>query len=68
MATEQGYDPKTWAQLAGQLGLQGLVVPEKYGGSGAGPVELALACEEMGRALLCAPYFASAVLADLRAA
>jgi alkylation response protein AidB-like acyl-CoA dehydrogenase len=63
MQTEQGYDPQTWAQLAGQLGLPGLVVPEKYGGSGAGPVELAIACEEMGRALLCAPYFASAVLA-----
>jgi alkylation response protein AidB-like acyl-CoA dehydrogenase len=63
MATEEGYDPGIWAQLAGQLGLQGLAIPEKYGGSGAGPVELAIACEEMGRALLCAPYFATAVLA-----
>jgi alkylation response protein AidB-like acyl-CoA dehydrogenase len=63
MATEEGYDPQVWAQLAGQLGLQGLAIPEKYGGSGAGPVELAIACEEMGRALLCAPYFATAVLA-----
>jgi len=63
MATEQGYDPQTWAQLATQLGLQGLVIPEKYGGSGAGPVELAVVCEQMGRALLCAPFFATAVLA-----
>ncbi len=63
MQTEEGYDPKVWAQLASQLGLQGLAIPEKYGGSGAGPVELAVACEEMGRALLCAPYFATAVLA-----
>jgi alkylation response protein AidB-like acyl-CoA dehydrogenase len=63
MATEQGYDPQTWVQLATQLGLQGLVIPEKYGGSGAGPVELAVVCEQMGRALLCAPYFATAVLA-----
>ena len=63
MRTEEGYDPRTWSALAGQLGLPGLVIPEKYGGSGAGPVELAIACEEMGRALLCAPFFATAVLA-----
>jgi alkylation response protein AidB-like acyl-CoA dehydrogenase len=63
MRTEQGYDPRAWSQLAGQLGLPGLVIPEKYGGSGAGPVELAIACEETGRALLCAPFFATAVLA-----
>jgi alkylation response protein AidB-like acyl-CoA dehydrogenase len=63
MRTEQGYDARTWSQLAGQLGLPGLVIPEKYGGSGAGPVELAIACEETGRALLCAPFFATAVLA-----
>jgi alkylation response protein AidB-like acyl-CoA dehydrogenase len=63
MQTEAGYDPRTWSQLAGQLGLPGLIIPEKHGGSGAGPVELAIACEEMGRALLCAPYFATAVLA-----
>jgi alkylation response protein AidB-like acyl-CoA dehydrogenase len=63
MRTEEGYDPLTWSALAGQLGLPGLVIPEKYGGSGAGPVELAIACEEMGRALLCAPFFATAVLA-----
>ena len=63
MQTEAGYDPQTWSQLAGQLGLPGLVIPEKHGGSGAGPVELAVASEEMGRALLCAPFFATAVLA-----
>ena len=62
MQTEAGYDPQTWSQLAGQLGLPGLIIPEKHGGCGAGPVELAIASEEMGRALLCAPYFATAVL------
>jgi alkylation response protein AidB-like acyl-CoA dehydrogenase len=62
MATEAGYDPAVWAQL-GQLGLAGLTIPEKYGGAGCGPVEQLVVCEEMGAALLCAPYLASAVLA-----
>jgi len=62
MATEAGYDPAVWAQL-GQLGFAGLTIPEKYGGAGCGPVEQLIVCEEMGAALLCAPYLASAVLA-----
>ena len=62
MAIEAGYDPAVWAQL-GQLGLAGLTIPEKYGGAGCGPVEQLIVCEEMGAALLCAPYLASAVLA-----
>jgi alkylation response protein AidB-like acyl-CoA dehydrogenase len=62
MATEAGYDPAVWAQL-GQLGLAGLIIPEKYGGAGCGPVEQLIVCEEMGAALLCAPYLSSAVLA-----
>jgi alkylation response protein AidB-like acyl-CoA dehydrogenase len=62
MATEAGYDPAIWAQL-GELGLAGLTIPEKYGGSGCGPVEQLIVCEEMGAALVCAPYLASTVLA-----
>src|SRR6478736_4049791 len=31
--------------------------------AGFGPVELCIAMEEQGRALLCAPYFSSCVLA-----
>ncbi len=62
MASEAGYDPAVWAQL-GPLGLTGLTVPEEHGGSGCGPVEQLIVCEEMGAALLCAPYLASAVLA-----
>jgi alkylation response protein AidB-like acyl-CoA dehydrogenase len=62
MATEAGYDPAIWAQI-GPLGLAGLTIPEKYGGAGRGPVEQLIVCEEMGAALLCAPYLASAVLA-----
>jgi alkylation response protein AidB-like acyl-CoA dehydrogenase len=41
----------------------GLTIAEKYGGSGGGPVEQLIVCEQMGRVLLDAPYLASAVLA-----
>ena len=49
--------------MAQQLGLQGLAIPEEYGGSGYSYVELIVVLEEMGRALLCAPYFSTVALA-----
>jgi alkylation response protein AidB-like acyl-CoA dehydrogenase len=63
METTEGYDPAVWSQMAEQLGLQGLAIPEEYGGQGFTFVELAMVLEEMGRVLLAAPYFSTAVLA-----
>ena len=63
MDTEAGYDTAVWSQMAEQLGLQGLAIPEEYGGSGYGYIELIVIFEEMGRRLLCAPYFATVALA-----
>jgi alkylation response protein AidB-like acyl-CoA dehydrogenase len=63
METETGYDPAVWNLMAGQIGLQGLALPEKFGGSGFGFVDLQIVLEEMGRALLCAPFLSSVVLA-----
>jgi alkylation response protein AidB-like acyl-CoA dehydrogenase len=63
MATVAGYDAEVWRQLSGELGLPGLAIPEEYGGSGFGYAELGLVFEEMGRALLCAPYFGTVALA-----
>ncbi len=63
MATETGYDPAVWRQLSEELALPGIHVPEQYGGAGFGMVELGIVMEELGRALLCAPYFSTAVLA-----
>lgn len=63
MATETGYDPGLWRTMAEQMGLQGLAIPEEYGGQGFGWIELGVVLEEMGRALLCAPYFSTVVLA-----
>ncbi|MER6099551.1 acyl-CoA dehydrogenase family protein [Streptomyces sp. NPDC001728] len=62
-ATPQGYDPELWARMSGTLGLAGLALPEEYGGVGCGPAELALACEETGRALAPSPLLATSVLA-----
>src|SRR6202789_1964573 len=63
MEAGESRDDEVWAQLTAQLGLSGIAVPEEYGGSGYGPVELGIVLEEMGRALLVAPYFATVALA-----
>ena len=63
METETGFDPAVWSQMGEQMGLQGLAIPEEFGGSGYTFTELGIVLEEMGRALLCAPYFSTVVLA-----
>jgi alkylation response protein AidB-like acyl-CoA dehydrogenase len=63
METAEGYDTAVWKQMAGQLGLQGIAIPEEFGGAGFTYVELIVVLEEMGRALLCAPYFSTVALA-----
>src|SRR6195256_5228304 len=63
METTEGFDPAVWSQMAQQLGLQGLTIPEEFGGSGYSYVELTVVLEEMGRALLCAPYYSTVALA-----
>ncbi|MFA5708823.1 acyl-CoA dehydrogenase [Mycolicibacterium sp.] len=61
--TDTGYDPSVWRQVTTELGLAGLAVPERHGGSGATPIELGVAFEEMGRVLFCAPFLATVGLA-----
>lgn len=63
METETGFDPAVWQQMGAEMGLQGLIIPEEHGGQGYGYVELIVVLEEMGRRLLCAPYFSTVVLA-----
>ncbi|MGK5698091.1 acyl-CoA dehydrogenase family protein [Streptomyces sp. URMC 128] len=60
--TPAGHDPALWTAVAEQLGLPGLALPEPYGGVGCSVTELALACEETGRALTPSPLLATAVL------
>ncbi|MFF3978415.1 acyl-CoA dehydrogenase family protein [Streptomyces sp. NPDC001828] len=61
--TPVGHDGALWGRLAAELGLPGLALAEEYGGVGCTTAELALACEETGRALLPSPLLATAVLA-----
>ncbi|RIL00123.1 MAG: acyl-CoA dehydrogenase [Proteobacteria bacterium] len=61
--TPAGFDRATWKQMASELGLQGLAIPEAHGGQGFGFLELGIALEEMGRQLSGGPFLASAVLA-----
>ncbi|TAM64464.1 acyl-CoA dehydrogenase family protein [Mycobacterium sp.] len=63
MDSAAGYDPELWRQMAQQLGLHGLTLPEQYGGAGYGLAELAVVMEEMGRRLLPSPFFATVGLA-----
>lgn len=60
--TAEGHDRALWRRLAQELGLPGLALPEEYGGAGCTATELALACEETGRALLPSPLLATAAL------
>ncbi|MGW3429715.1 acyl-CoA dehydrogenase family protein [Streptomyces melanosporofaciens] len=63
LATPRGYDEALWSRLAGEIGVHGLAIPEEYGGSGFTFAELAVALEESGRALYCAPLLPTVVLA-----
>ncbi|NKS65508.1 acyl-CoA dehydrogenase [Rhodococcus hoagii] len=63
--TDLGYRPQDWATMAEQLELQGLLVAEHYGGSGAGIGDVVVVAEELGRFATCSPFFASSVLTTL---
>jgi alkylation response protein AidB-like acyl-CoA dehydrogenase len=63
-ASEQGYLPELWHEMAG-LGWMGLAFPEEYGGEGMSFLDLAVLLEEIGRACLPAPFFSTVVLGGL---
>src|SRR5580658_2025809 len=58
-----GGDPAVWLTAGQQLGLQGLAIPEEYGGSGFSFAEQAIVLEELGASLYGGPYLSSAVIA-----
>jgi alkylation response protein AidB-like acyl-CoA dehydrogenase len=63
MALEQGYESEVWDRICGEMYWQAIHVPEAYGGLGLGYVEVVAMMEQMGRYLLCSPFFSSVCLA-----
>ncbi|MGI5242204.1 acyl-CoA dehydrogenase family protein [Dactylosporangium sp. CA-139066] len=57
------YDARLWKTMAEGLGLHGMAIPEEYGGAGYGFVEQSVVLEEIGRALLRAPYLSTVTVA-----
>jgi alkylation response protein AidB-like acyl-CoA dehydrogenase len=55
----------SWVSLAEQLGVLGLVVPGRWGGSSAGLGEAAIVAGELGAALVPLPYLSSVLAARL---
>ncbi len=63
LMADASYDSPVWQHAGGQLGLQGIAIPEEYGGAGFSFAEQAIILEELGAALYTGPYLASAVFA-----
>src|SRR5215471_13917276 len=57
-----GFSRELWKSFA-EMGFAGLLVPEKFGGSGLGCVEAGVVMEEIGRTLMPSPFLSTAVLA-----
>jgi alkylation response protein AidB-like acyl-CoA dehydrogenase len=60
VAEQPGFDRALWGRLA-EMGILGLPFSEDHGGVGAGPVEIGIVCQELGRVLAPEPYLASIV-------
>lgn len=61
-ADEPGFSDKTWTQLA-EMGVLGLPFGEDVGRMEAGPVEVGLVAEELGRVIAPEPFVEAVVLA-----
>ncbi|MEO6471599.1 MAG: acyl-CoA dehydrogenase family protein [Aeromicrobium sp.] len=59
---EPGWQAGTWNRLA-DMGVLGLPFAEEDGGMGAGPVEVSIVAEEIGRVLAPEPFIGAIVLA-----
>jgi len=58
--SERGVSDAHWTAFA-ELGLTALPVPEAQGGFNGGPIDMLVVMQELGRALVVEPYWATAV-------
>jgi alkylation response protein AidB-like acyl-CoA dehydrogenase len=63
MESEEAFDVRLWTRTAAELGVQGMAISSEYGGSEAGLTPLGVCFEELGRALVCAPFLSTVALA-----
>ena len=63
MVSERGFDEALWQRLCREMYWPAIHIPEAYGGLGLGFVELSILLEQMGRRLLCSPFFTTACMA-----
>ena len=64
MDDEDGHSPDLWKKMA-EVGWLGLILPEEYGGSAMNFRDLAVLCEEMGRAMMPGPFLSTLLMAGL---
>ena len=64
MDDEVGHSQELWKKMA-ELGWQGLVFPEEYGGAAMNFRDLTILCEEMGRAVMPGPFYSTVILVGL---
>src|SRR5471030_223577 len=60
VASKEGVDAKHWTAFT-ELGLTALPAPEAQGGFDGGPADMLVVMQELGRALVVEPYWATAV-------
>lgn len=62
IASQEGWRPEIWAQLA-ELGILGMPFSEDDGGFGGGPIDAMVVMEEFGKGLVIEPFVPTVVCA-----
>ena len=60
---ERGFTDALWTKMT-EMGWMGMRIPDTYGGIGLELMDLCIVLEEMGRAVLAGPFFATVLLAS----